>query len=85
MSEMSERVAKAIYHATPRNKPYDRLAPVDTRHWEKRAQAALQALLGPTEHMLTVGACYEDQDRQLVSEGEEARDIWNNMVLAALK
>lgn len=42
---MVERVARAIYHAQPRNRPYDTMSPPHRRFWEKKAEAALNAML----------------------------------------
>jgi hypothetical protein len=48
---MITRVAKAIYHGTPRNKPFEQLQPPHRRYWEKRAIAAVRALREPTADM----------------------------------
>ena len=52
MSEMIERVARAIYVATPRNKPYSLLTRFKRNALEAEARAAIEAIREPTEAML---------------------------------
>ena len=55
MSEMVERVARSLYHAHSRNKPYDILQPEFQRQYEKQARAAIEAMREPTEAMEEAG------------------------------
>lgn len=52
---MIEKVARAIYHATPRNRPWEALAPNFKRYWAKRAIAAVHAMREPTVEMEVAG------------------------------
>lgn len=56
----------------------------DVRQAIEKARAAIEAMREPTEEMLDVGACYEDQDHHIFDEGHIARDVWTNMIDAAL-
>ena len=53
--------------------------------WRNRARVAIESMCNPTEHMLDCGACYENQDHDIIDEGEIARDVWNSMIDASLK
>lgn len=49
---MIQRVAHEIYHATPRNKPFDKLSEVKRAELTLQARAAARAFKYPTEKML---------------------------------
>jgi hypothetical protein len=51
---MLERVARAIYHAKPRNKPYEQLGQ-HAQQYVKQARAVIEALMEPTPEMLVAG------------------------------
>lgn len=81
---MINRIAKAIYHAQPRNKPFEKLEPVQARYWEKRAIAAVQAMPRPSEAVIL--AAYQALMDWDARTGEDAgiRDIWRAMLDAIL-
>lgn len=61
MMSMREKIARAIYHSTPRNKPWDVLKPEFQRQYGKQADAVLDALMEPTKGMcLAVEDLIED-------------------------
>jgi hypothetical protein len=90
MSDMIERVAKALAH-----KRYVHCggSEADTLvagkpNWTfclDDAHAVIEAMREPTERMLDSGACYEDQDHRFIADGDISRDIWRAMVSAALQ
>ncbi|TDR28919.1 hypothetical protein [Aquamicrobium defluvii] len=58
MSEMVERVAKAIYEASPfkmTEGPYDRQSDLYKRNCRLLARAAIEAMREPTDAMVDVG------------------------------
>lgn len=84
MSEMVERVARALYHAHSRNKPYDILQPEFQRQYEKQARAAIEAMREPTEAMKNA-MCEAGPD---TNSGEfswdDAATVWTSGIDAAL-
>lgn len=58
MTTMLERVARAIYHCTPRNKPWDSLAAPHKAYWLKRGRAAIEAMREADDAMLIAGGPY---------------------------
>lgn len=54
-TEMVERVAKAIYHSKPRNRPWEILRPEFQRQYEKQAIVAIEAMREPTIDMEVAG------------------------------
>jgi len=52
MTSMREKIARAIYHGTPRNKPWDLLSAYKREQYVHEAHAVLDALMEPTEGMV---------------------------------
>jgi hypothetical protein len=75
---MARRVAKAIYYATPHNKPYEQLAAPHVREWEKRAELAIIAMREPTEAMERAGL------REVTIDATWFKPAWQAGVDAAL-
>ncbi|ABS68900.1 hypothetical protein Xaut_3672 [Xanthobacter versatilis] len=57
-SEMQERIARAIYEATPRNRPWKILSRFQKDILRERALAAMKEMLEPTSVMTTAGGEY---------------------------
>lgn len=80
---MLERVAMALEA---------KIGGSDFTSYEDAARAAIEAMREPTEHMLDIGACYEDPGERYAGdvelgirgEGDTARDVYVNMIDAAL-
>ena len=87
MSEMVERVARAVYEVAPIGVRLWEDAPGATRdHWCRVARAAIAAMREPTEKMVMAGGV------QLLNRGEYeptaadgANDIWCAMIDVELK
>lgn len=73
MSEMVERVAKALGESVPG------LIFPDAWPWETMARAALEAMREPTDEMARIGL--------YLTEGSDPdfKDIWRQMINKALK
>lgn len=80
MSEMVERVARAIYEGTPRNKPYDHLSAFKRKGYEAEARAAIEAMREPTEAMCTAGRLAN----MSIIGGYGGPTSWEAMIDAAL-
>jgi len=52
---MREKIARAIYHGTPRNKPWEQLSAYKRGQYVREADAVLDALKEPTEGMVDAG------------------------------
>ena len=76
MSEMIERVAKAIHGYRDKPIPWDRCAPTYQVELRKQAKAAIEAMKEPTEEMLEAGAY--DLDIKLSTQ-------YQNMINKALE
>ena len=94
-NEMINRVAKSIYESRNGNgcKPWRPLGAAHKAPYLSDAQAALEAMRNPTEHMINVGACHEDPSDYYASEfklsikdeGDLARETYKAMIGAAIK
>lgn len=96
MSEMIERVARAVMiedtcgYSLGEERVFcdDARLDDDLRRrvcaCKDTARAALEAMRDPTDWMITMGACYEDQDHLIVDEGAIASDVWKAMIGAAI-
>lgn len=89
MSEMVERVARAIYYGPGVAEWHPELPDHIKERARRDARAAIQAMRTPTEEMLEIGNT-EDQ-LSFSSEPGEGRadnvieDVWKAMIDAALK
>lgn len=80
MESMIERVARAMREELGVDWHYsghDELVDV--------ARAAIKEMRRPTEWMITIGACHEDQDHHIFDEGHIAQEVWAAMIDAALE
>jgi len=92
---MVEKIARAIYsqHGFCYDDdermfepyPFDELDEIERSNFVSQARAVLTALREPTENMIDMGACHEDQDHHIVDEGSIAQDVWRAMVDAAIE
>lgn len=83
MTEMVERVSRAIYDASPHNKPFSLLTAFQREKAQREAAAAIEAMRSPTAPMMKAGA------EVLQDEGAAQPDVlieqmWWNMIYAAL-
>jgi len=69
-----EKVARAIYEAQPRNKPWVLLTPLHRSRLETEARAAIEALREPSEAMRAV----------TINDVGRYEDDWEAMIDAAL-
>ena len=79
MSEMIERVAKAIHHYRPnRVEPWERCVESYKKELRMQAKAAIEAMREPTNKMVKpyIDAYYRDEDM---------KTAWREMIDAALK
>lgn len=88
MSEMIERVAKAILATTGEPTMWDHYAPGTQEHYRSMARAAIEAMREPTAAMIEVGDASVDLDWSLEpGEGLDGVDVtpaWRAMIDAAL-
>ncbi|MEP0149994.1 hypothetical protein [Roseibium sp.] len=85
---MIERVARAMEPILFGGLPDGQCGPATARARataREKARAAIEAMREPTEAMVTIGACREDQDHDIFEEGHIAREVWLEMIDAALK
>lgn len=59
---MREKIARAIYHSQPRNRTFDLLKVEYQRQYLRKADAVLDALMEPTEGMITEGFAVNSDD-----------------------
>ena len=66
---MVEKVARAQYYATPRNKPFEQLSAVKRIAAMKEAQAAIAAMREPDDDMAKAGiAAWEKSPMAVVTQ-----------------
>lgn len=78
MSEMVERVARAIQATRGPRENWDRVTPATRDLWMADARAAIEAMREPTEAMTDAGW-------RRIEERDDAAENWRMMIDAALK
>ena len=81
VSEMVERVSKALIEADPGAD--ERSLPMPTRTYEAMARAAIKAMMEPTEDMAERGA--SEMCNWNIPNPESGEAVWKAMLTAALK
>ena len=98
MTDAVERVARALYEAIPRNRPWERLPEAQKDYCDILARAAILALREPTKEMVVAGddekeMCIDsdwssdaDGNRHdyMVINSDLAAHVWRAMIDAAL-
>lgn len=89
MSEIINRAARAIYEASPHNKPFSLLTAFQRERLTREARAAIAAMREPTNEMVEAAqradAYWHHDIGEIVSEWrEEMRKEYRAMIDAAL-
>jgi len=84
MSDMSERIARAIYEASPRNKPWHALTAFKRNAYMREARDVLSVLHEPSISMLIAGVKAMRNPDLDVTEKELALG-WRAMISKAME
>jgi hypothetical protein len=79
--DMIEKVARALYCAHPRNKPWELLRPEFQAQYKKQARAAIEAMQTPTAKMIEWGST----ERTKSGGDDDVPHIFEAMIKAALE